>query len=216
MNSTGIRNLEERAAIVYVVDDDPTMCRSLEGLIRGAGWEASVCASAEEFLSRPRAPRPCCLVLDPALPGLSGLDLQSLLAGRMELPIIFLSTAGDIPTVVRAMKAGAIDFLTKPFDEGVLLNALGWALDRSRFALRRNAERQVLKSRYACLTRREQEVMALVITGRLSKRVGLELGITEATVKVHRANVMRKMKTRSLADLVRFAARLDLAPASAA
>jgi FixJ family two-component response regulator len=199
--------------IVYVVGDDVLVSESLKLMIEHAGWQPSVCASAEDVLARPRLLGPCCLILDVTLPGLSGLDLRKLVAERMEMPVIFTGD-GDVPTVVRAMKAGAIDFLTKPFDAQTLLTAIAVALDRSRLALRHEAEQQELSKRFTSLTPREREVMTLVVAGRLNKQVGCELGISEITVKLHRRNVMRKMRVRSLAELVRLAARLSLAPLS--
>jgi FixJ family two-component response regulator len=195
------------------VDDDVLVSDSLKLMIRRAGWQPSICASAEEFLARSRPAGPCCLVLDVTLLGLSGLDLQKLVAEHMEMPVIFIG-GGDVPTVVRAMKAGAIDFLTKPFDAQTLLTAIARALDRSRLALRHETEQQVLRKRFSSLSRREREVMALVIAGRRNKQVGYELGIAEITVKLHRRNVMRKMQAHSLAELVQLAARLNLAPVS--
>jgi FixJ family two-component response regulator len=198
--------------IVFVVDDDVSVRESLELLIRYAGWQSETFASAQEFLSRPRVFAPSCLVLDVGLPGLNGLDLQKLIAAdRMDMPIIFITGNGDVPTTVQAMKAGAVEFLTKPFDGDVLLSAIQQAIDRSRTALGHEAEMRAVKQGYASLTRREQEVMALVVSGLLNKQVGGELGISEITVKAHRGKVMRKMGADSLADLVNMAARLRLA-----
>ena len=196
--------------VVFVVDDDVSVRESLELLIKSAGWKPETFASAREFLSRPRATVPCCLVLDVTLPGLNGLELQQQLAERTDMPIIFITGYGDVPMSVRAMKAGAVEFLTKPFDDDVLLDAIGHAIERSRAALRRELEIQLLRSRYASLTPRECEVMALVVSGLLNKQVGGELGISEITVKAHRGQVMRKMKADSLPDLVTMAARLGL------
>ena len=196
--------------IVFVVDDDVSVRESLELLISSAGWQPETFPSAQEFLSRPRATAPCCLVLDVTLPGLNGLDLQRQLAGRTEMPIIFITGHGDVPTSVRAMKAGAVEFLTKPFDNDVLLDAIHGAIERSRAALRIDAELRGLRHSYASLTPREREVMALVVSGLLNKQVGGELGISEITVKAHRGQVMRKMKADSLPDLVTMAARLRL------
>ena len=199
--------------IVHVIDHDVSVCNSLELVIRRAGWLPNICASTEEFLARPRRVGPCCLVLDINLPGLREIDLQKLVAERREIPVI-LTGDGDVPTVVRAMKAGAVDLLTKPLDVPALLTAITGALDHSRLALRREAEQQVMSDRFTSLTRREREVMALVVAGLMNKQVGYELGITEITVKVHRRNMMRKMQARSLAELVRLATRLNLAPSS--
>jgi len=200
--------------IVFVVDDDISVRESLELLIKSAGWHSETFASAQAFLSRPRAAVPSCLVLDVTLPGLNGLELQQQLTERTDMPIIFITGYGDVPMSVRAMKAGAVEFLTKPFKDDVLLDAIRGALERSRAALRGESELQVLRSCYASLTPRERQVMALVIAGLLNKQVGGELGISEITVKAHRGQVMRKMKADSLADLVRIAARLSLRPAT--
>ena len=197
-------------AIVFVVDDDVSVRESLELLIRTAGWQPETFASAPEFLSRPRAAVPCCLVLDVTLPGLNGLELQQQLAGRADMPIIFITGHGDVPMSVQAMKAGAVEFLTKPFKDDVLLEAIRGAIERSRAALRLNSEMRALTSCYQSLTPREREVMALVVTGLLNKQVGGQLGISEITVKAHRGQVMRKMKADSLPDLVTKAARLGL------
>ena len=200
--------------IVFVVDDDISVRESLELLIRSAGWEPETFESAQEFLSRPRVSVPNCLVLDVSLPGLNGLELQERVAlDRTDMPIIFITGYGDVPTTVQAMKAGAIEFLTKPYRDDVLLSAIRQALARSRTALDHEAEIQVLQHRYASLSRREREVMALVVRGLLNKEVGGELGISEITVKAHRGRVMRKMAAKSLADLVTMAARLREAPA---
>src|SRR6266436_986517 len=201
--------------IVFVVDDDVSVRESLELLIRCAGWQAETFASAQEFLSRPRVLAPSCLVLDVGLPDLNGLDLQKRVAvDRTDMPIIFITGHGDVPMTVQAMKAGAVEFLTKPFGDEVLLGAIRNAIERSRAAVRREAEMRVLQNSYASLTPREREVMALVVSGRLNKQVGGELGISEITVKAHRGHAMRKMKAGSLADLVKMAARLRLAPAA--
>ena len=199
--------------IVFVVDDDVSVRESLERVIRAAGWQAETFAAALEFLSRPRPTVPCCLVLDVTLPGLSGLELQQRLTERTDMPIIFITGHGDVPMTVQAMKAGAVEFLTKPFTNDVLLDAIGVAIERSRTAVRRESEMRVLRSSYASLTQREREVMALVVSGLLNKQVGGELGISEITVKAHRGQMMRKMKADSRPDLVTMAARLGLQPA---
>jgi FixJ family two-component response regulator len=200
--------------VVFVVDDDVSVRESLEALIRFAGWQPETFALAQEFLAHHRSDVPSCLVLDVSLPDLNGLDLQQRLAGdQTRLPIIFITGYGDIPMTVRAMKAGAVEFLVKPFRNEALLTAIGNAIERSRVARGEDAERQALRDCYASLTHRERDVMTLVVSGRLNKQVGRELGISEITVKAHRSRVMRKMKARSLADLVRMAAKLDLRPA---
>ena len=201
--------------IVFVVDDDVSVRESLESLIRCEGWQPETFASAQEFLDYPRVLIPNCLVLDVSLPGLNGLDLQRRIAGeRTDMPIIFITGHGDVPMTVQAMKAGAVEFLTKPFSDDVLLTAIRAALERSRVALGLEAEMRVLRDRYASLSQRERQVMALVVSGLLNKQVGGELGISEITVKAHRGKVMQKMKADSLADLVKMAARLRLAPAA--
>jgi len=200
--------------IVFVVDDDISVRESLESLIRCAGWQPETFASAEEFIAHPRPFVPSCLVLDVSLPDLNGLDLQKRVAAdRSDMPIIFITGYGDVPMTVQAMKAGAVEFLTKPFGDEVLLSAIRNAIERSQTSLGREAERRVLQASYASLSRREREVMALVVSGLLNKQVGGELGISEITVKAHRGQVMRKMQADSLADLVNMAARLCLAPA---
>jgi FixJ family two-component response regulator len=196
--------------IIFVVDDDLSVRESLELLIKSAGWQPELFVSAQEFLSRPRPSVPCCLVLDVTLPGLSGLELQRQLAERTDMPIIFITGHGDVPMSVQAMKAGAVEFLTKPFKDDVLLDAIRGAIDHSRAALRLDSEMRLLRKRYESLTPREREVMGLVVSGLLNKQVGGELGISEITVKAHRGQVMRKMKADSLADLVTMAARLGL------
>jgi FixJ family two-component response regulator len=197
--------------IIFVVDDDISVRESLELLIASAGWQPEMFASAQQFLDRPRAFVPSCLVLDVSLPELNGLELQKRVADdRADMPIIFITGHGDVPMTVQAMKAGAVEFLTKPFNDEVLLNAIRQALERSRAALGIEAEMQSLRDRYASLTYRERQVMAMVVSGLLNKQVGGELGISEITVKAHRGKVMQKMKAASLPDLVRMAARLRL------
>jgi FixJ family two-component response regulator len=195
--------------IVFVVDDDISVRESLELLIRSEGWEPETFASAQEFLARPLALVPSCLVLDVSLPGLNGLELQKRVAiERADVPIIFITGYGDVPMTVQAMKAGAVEFLMKPFSEDVLLSAIRNAIERSKTALGHEAEMRALRDRYESLTRREREVMALVASGLLNKQVGEELGISEITVKAHRGQVMQKMKAHSFAELVKMAARL--------
>ena len=203
--------------IVFVVDDDISVRESLEALIRYEGWQPETFASAQEFLTRPRVLVPSCLVLDVSLPGLNGLDLQKRVAvERTDMPIIFITGYGDVPMSVQAMKAGAVEFLTKPFTNDVLLSALRPALERSRVALRHEMEIRELRNCYASLTPREREVMALVVAGLLNKQVGGQLGISEITVKAHRGQVMEKMKANSFADLVKMAERLRLPAAPGA
>ena len=203
--------------IVFVVDDDVSVRESLELLVRCEGWRPQTFSSAQEFLDYPRVHIPNCLVLDVSLPGLTGLDLQRLVATeRPDMPIIFITGHGDVPMTVQAMKAGAVEFLTKPFNDDVLLTAVRAALERSRVALSVEAEMRVLRDRYATLSQRERQVMALVVSGLLNKQVAGELGISEITVKAHRGKVMQKMKADSLADLVKIAARLRLTPAAIA
>jgi FixJ family two-component response regulator len=214
--TTGQSNSSPKSAtsIVFVVDDDISVRESLELLIRSEGLQPETFASAQEFLARPRALVPSCLVLDVSLPGLNGLDLQKRIAAdRIDMPIIFITGYGDVPKTVQAMKAGAVEFLTKPFGDEVLLSAIRSALERSYTALGHEAGMRVLRDCYASLTPREREVMALVASGLLNKQVGGELGISEITVKAHRGKAMQKMKANSLADLVKMAARLGLAPA---
>jgi FixJ family two-component response regulator len=203
--------------IVFIVDDDVSVRSALESLIESAGWVAETFASAQEFLRRPRVAAPSCLVLDVSLPDINGLELQSRVAtDRTDMPIIFISGYGDVPMTVRAMKAGAVEFLMKPFKDDVLLDAIRGAIDRSLTALREESEAQVLRSRSASLTPREREVMALVVSGLLNKQVGGELGISEITVKAHRGQVMRKMKAESLPALVTMAWRLGVRTTSQA
>lgn len=201
--------------IVFVVDDDVSVRESLEAMIRYEGWQPETFASAQEFLARPRAIAPSCLILDVSLPDLNGLDLQKRIAAdRIDMPIIFITGYGDVPMTVQAMKAGAVEFLTKPFGDEVLLNAIRNAIERSCTTLDREAELKTLQDRYASLSRRELEVMALVVSGLLNKQIGFKLGISEITVKAHRGKVMQKMEANSLAGLVTIAARLGLPTAS--
>lgn len=197
--------------LVFIVDDDTSVRQSLEQLIHSVGWQPETFASAQEFLTRPRSGVPCCLILDVDLPGLNGLQLQERIArDRCEMPIIFITGHGDIPMTVRAMKCGAFEFLTKPFDGEVLLRAISHAIRRSEAVLGRETELQTLREDFGSLTPREREVMTLVVSGLPNKQVGGELGISEITVKAHRGCVMRKMKADSLAALVKMAARLRL------
>jgi FixJ family two-component response regulator len=200
--------------VVFVVDDDVSVRESLELLIRHAGWRVETFASAQEFLARPPVDSASCLVLDVSLPGLTGLDLQKRVASdRTDMPIIFITGHGDIPMTVQAMKAGAVEFLTKPFGGDILLSAIRNALERSHAERGQQAEMRELREGYASLSRREREVMTRVVSGRLNKQVAAELGISEITVKAHRGRVMRKMHADSVADLVKMAARLSLAAA---
>ena len=221
MNSASAKSSESSSPksspipIVFVVDDDISVRESLEALIRFVGWQPETFASAEEFLTRPRPVAPCCLVLDVSLPELNGLELQKLIAtDRIDMPIIFITGHGDIPMTVQAMKAGAVEFLTKPIDDDALLSAIKSAVKRSVAALDDQAELQALRQRHESLTPREREVMRLVVAGMLNKQIGMKLGISEITVKAHRGKMMQKMKAESLADLVKTAVRLRLAPAS--
>lgn len=203
--------------VVFIVDDDVSVRESLELLVRNENWKPETFASAQEFLDHPRTLTPSCLVLDLSLPGLNGLELQKQLAvEHIDMPIIFITGHGDVPKTVQAMKAGAVEFLTKPLVYQVLVSAIRNALQRSSRALVQGAELRELQDRFASLTPREQQVMALVVSGLLNKQVGGELGISEITVKAHRAQVMRKMKADSLATLVKLAAKLQTVKASAA
>ena len=208
---TVTRVMPTEKPVVYIVDDDVSVRESLELLVGYAGFRVETFASAQEFLARTRAHAPSCLVLDVSLPDLSGLDLQQhLRSGEDSLPIIFITGYGDVPMTVQAMKAGAVEFLTKPFNDDVILDAIRQALARSAAAFENDAERLALRDRHASLSEREREVMALVVTGLLNKQVGAELGISEITVKAHRGRVMRKMQAESFADLVNMAARLGI------
>ena len=210
-DKSGFRTVTEVMPIVYVLDDDISVRESLEALIRDSGWQPWVFASAQDFLSHPRTFVPSCLVLDVSLPDLNGLDLQQQLAvDRNDMPIIFITGYGDVPMTVRAMKAGAVEFLTKPFGDEALLDAIRNAIQRSAAALGHVAELQRLEERHASLSTREREVMALVVSGLMNKQVGGELGISEITVKAHRGRVMRKMGATSLADLVNITAKLGI------
>jgi FixJ family two-component response regulator len=196
---------------VFVVDDDISVRESLELLIRTAGWQPEIFASAEGFLSRPRVFGPSCLVLDFSLPDLNGLELQRRIAAeRIDMPIIFITSCGDVRLAVQAMKAGAVEFLSKPFCDHLLLSAIEYALECSQTALDREAQVRPFRDCYQSLSRREREVMALVVSGRLNKQIGARLGISEITVKAHRGSVMRKMRADSLAQLVTMATRLHL------
>lgn len=200
--------------IVFVVDDDVSVRESIELLISFAGWQPELFSSAEEFLARPRTATPSCLVLDVSLPDLNGLDLQMLIGSeRTDMPIIFITGHGDVPMTVQAMKAGAVEFLTKPFDDEVLLSAIRNAIKRSAAVLNDQAEIAALRNSYESLTPRERDVMRCVVAGMLNKQIGLKLGISEITVKAHRGKVMQKMRVDSVADLVKAAVRLSITPA---
>jgi FixJ family two-component response regulator len=202
--------IESAPPVVFVVDDDVSVRESLELLILSAGWRPETFASAEDFLECSRFDGPSCLVLDVALPNLNGLDLQKRIVDRTDMPIIFITGYGDVPTTVEAMKAGAVEFLTKPLGDDVLQHAIQQALERSSATLAHEAELRPRRNHYASLTPREREIMALVVSGLLNKQIAAELGISEITVKAHRGRVMRKMQVDSLAELVRVAAALDV------
>jgi RNA polymerase sigma factor (sigma-70 family) len=203
--------MNEADPIIFVVDDDASVRKALQRLLAAAGLSVEAFVSAQEFLAHPRPDGPSCLVLDVRLPGSSGLDLQAqLAAANLRLPIIFITGHGDVPMSVRAMKAGAIDFLTKPFNDQDLLNAIQLALERDRKAKQQQAELAEIQQRVDTLTPREREVFALVVTGLLNKQIAAELGTSEKTIKVHRARVMEKMQADSLADLVRLAEKVGI------
>jgi FixJ family two-component response regulator len=208
--------MTDAEALVFVVDDDASLRASLQDLLESVGLRVAACASAQDFLRHPRPEGPSCLVLDVRLPGLSGLELQQRLAtGDLAMPIIFITGHGDIPMSVQAMKAGAVDFLPKPFRDQDLLDAIHQALARARHAHAQRAEVAALRRRFATLTPRQRDVMALMVAGRLTKQIAGELGTSEATVKTHRQQVMAKMRVDSLADLVRIADQLGLLPPKA-
>jgi FixJ family two-component response regulator len=214
MNAVKSSPAPATSAVVFIVDDDISVRESLEALIAFEGWRTETFASAEEFLRRAPTREPCCLILDVSLPELNGLDLQKMIAPeRGEMPIIFITGHGDIPMTVQAMKAGAVEFLTKPIDDEVLLSAIKNAIERSEAQLASEVELYNLRNRWASLTPREREVMELVVSGLLNKQVGLKLGISEITVKAHRGKVTEKMKADSVADLVKMAVKLGITPA---
>jgi FixJ family two-component response regulator len=203
----------QQQPIVFVVDDDISVRESLESLIKFAGWQPETFASAGEFLARPRTTAPSCLVLDISLPDVNGLELQKLIVSeRTDMPIIFITGHSDVPMTVQAMKGGAVEFLTKPFDDEVLLNAIRQAIRHSAAVLDDQAEITALRSSYESLTPRERQVMRLVVAGMLNKQIGLRLGISEITVKAHRGKMMQKIKAESVADLVKIALQLGLTP----
>ena len=210
-DTASVSAMADVTPVVYIVDDDISVREALDALIREAGWRPLTFSSAREFLAQPHVPGPSCVVLDVTLPDLNGLDLQERIAGRnTEMPIIFITGYGSVPMTVRAMKAGAVEFLTKPFDDEVLLEAVRGALQRSVNALDAAADKQLLEHRYSTLSMRERQVMALVVSGLMNKQVGGKLGISEITVKAHRGRVMRKMNASSLAELVNIGTKLGL------
>ena len=209
--STGLKS--DTKPIVFVVDDDVSVRESLESLVDFAGWQPETFASAGDFLARPRTTTPSCLVLDVSLPDLNGLELQKLVSERIDMPIIFITGHGDVPMTVQAMKGGAVEFLTKPFDDEILLSAIRHAIKRSETVIDDQAELTALRDYYESLTPRERDVMNLVVAGMLNKQIGLKLDISEITVKAHRGKMMQKMKADSVADLVKAAVRLGLTPA---
>ena len=205
---------QQDKAVVFVVDDDISVRESLELLIDFAGWHPETFASAEEFLAHPRISKPSCLVLDISLPNLNGLELQKVIAtDRVDIPIIFITGHGDVPMTVQAMKGGAVEFLTKPIDEDALMTAIKTAIKRSAAALEEETELEELRKCYASLTPREREVMRLVASGMLNKQIGLNLEISEITVKAHRGKMMQKMNADSVAALVKKVVRLGLTTA---
>jgi RNA polymerase sigma factor (sigma-70 family) len=211
-DKSGLLPMVDAVPMVFVVDDDVSVRESLELIIRHMGWQPVLLESAEAFLAQPRPKVACCLLLDVKLPDVNGLDLQARIAGeRADMPIIFITGFGDVPLTVRAMKAGAIEVLTKPYDDDVLLRAIADALEHSRNTLQQEESLRALRAAYASLTQREQEVLVMVVAGRLNKQIAADLGISEITVKAHRGRVMRKMKARSLPDLVKMAAQLAAA-----
>lgn len=212
----GIPKMSDVVPMVFVVDDDMSVRESLELMVRHAGWQPVLLDSAQAFLDQPRPNTPSCLLLDVNLPDLSGLELQARIAGeRPAMPIIFITGYGDVPLAVRAIKAGAVEMLTKPYDGDVLLRVIADALERSRAALQHEQRLELLRARYASLTQREQDVLGLVVAGRMNKQIAEDLGISEITVKAHRGKMMRKMKANSVPDLVKMAALSAPAPSPA-